>query len=48
VSDARLNGFGEEQRPWQGKLPSLQKGHQSEKCEGGDPDRFSEEERIQD
>ena len=48
MSDARTHGFGEEQRPWQGKLPGVQKSHQSEKRQGGDPDQLYEEERIQD
>lgn len=44
VSDARLDGFGEEQRPRQGELPGLQKGHQSQECQRGDPDQLLEEE----
>lgn len=48
MSDAGPDGFGEEQRPWQGELPGLQEGNQPEKCQRGDPDRFLEEECVQD
>jgi hypothetical protein len=47
VSDARLDGFGEKQRPWQGKLPGLQESDQSKESDGGYPDRLLEKERFQ-
>jgi hypothetical protein len=48
MSNARPDGFGKEQRPWQGKLPGLQKGPQSEEGERSDPDQLFEEECFQD